>query len=123
MFNTGWSFGRWYVEPMYVVTLVADDPVVSTSYSQHTMRKTLRLASDLLRGVPQAEVCVRRGGKMVAWLHTDFRGQLDDAELYSPVSSLVTPLNPNGRLFYHEPAMVTRGSSYDDAERSDCPGF
>ena len=97
--------------PLIVNGEVIDDAVISTHYSDHTMNRTLRLALRLLRGIPQAEVCVRRNGDMAAWLHTNFRGELDEVEVYGPIrpkgsvfgvttwSGSVTPMNPRGPIF------------------------
>ena len=81
----------------HVVTLIIDDYVVSTLYSYHNMAKTLRMSWFLLKGVPQAEVCIRRGGEFVGWLHTNFRGELEEVDIHGPNQfgrSLVTPINP-----------------------------
>lgn len=96
---------------MYVVTLIRDDVVLSVNHSHHTMGKTMRLAWELLGGIPQAEVCVRKDGDMVAWLHTNFRGELEEVEVYGPKRAkrgrfgtlvwggTVVAMNPRVRMF------------------------
>ena len=93
--------GRDPHAPSYVVTLVIDDEVVSTHYSYQPMSKTLRLAWQLLAGIPQAECCIRRDGKMVGYLHTNFRGELDEAEIWVHQGGTIktTALNPWGPVF------------------------
>ena len=94
---------------MYVVTLIRDDVILSTNYSRQSIAKTLRLAWELLGGIPQAEVCIRRHGDLVGFLHTNFRGELEQAEYlvrrYFPGDKskysmcMVYELNPRGPLF------------------------
>lgn len=86
---------------MYCVNLVVDDTLIAENRSHHTFAKTLRLAWELLGGIPQAECCVRKGGDMVAYLHTNFRGEMDECEVYTRRQSftLVTPINPAARMF------------------------
>jgi hypothetical protein len=83
----------------YIVTLVVDGEIVATNHSHHNFAKTLKLAWELLGGIPQAEACVRLEGNMKAWLHTNHTGELEDVEVYSPVSCLVVPMNPRWRGF------------------------
>lgn len=84
---------------MYVVTLVHEDTVISTNHAYHGMHKTLLLAWELLGGIPSAEVTIRRAGRLVAYLKADWHGNLSEVEIYSPVSSLVTNINPDWTAF------------------------
>ncbi len=78
---------------MYVLTMLVDDDVISVNHSYHPMAKTLRLAAELIRKAPGAEVCIRRAGTFVAWLKNDWRGDLAEVDIYGP-GSRVTPVNP-----------------------------
>ena len=110
---------------MYVVTLIVDDQVIATNHSHHPMAKTLRLAWAGLAGIPQAECCIRREGNLEGYLHTNFRGELDEAEVYSrrqASHTLVTALNPLGPIFAdvvvgREPIMCGGCGETDPAQR------
>ena len=82
----------------FVIALVHEDELIDTQFSTHSLHKTLRCAWELLGGIPQAEVCIRRNGNMVAWLHTNFRGELEEVEVHAP-NGRVTPMNPLGPTF------------------------
>jgi hypothetical protein len=85
-----------------IVCCINDDEVFATNHSDRALAPTLRLAWELIGGIPSAEVTVRRGDHVVAWLLTDWRGNLASVEVYSrraPGQCLVTPLNPSGPLF------------------------
>lgn len=84
---------------MYAVNLIVDDDVISQNTSTHNMHKTLVEAAKLVKGVPQAECTIRKAGKLIAWLHTNWRGELDECEVWSPVSCLITPINPAWSAF------------------------
>jgi hypothetical protein len=74
-----------------------------------TLAGALREGFRLITGVPCAECCIHRyGPDLVAYLETNWRGELKEAEVYScnslastfrRVPTLVTPLNPTGPLF------------------------
>ncbi len=93
----------------YIVTLVIDDVVLETGHAFQTMARTLRLAAEKLKGVPSAEVCIRRQGVLVAYLKSSWKGELEGAEVYASRVSRgdssyrmivrVIPLNPNGPIF------------------------
>jgi hypothetical protein len=63
-----------------------------------TLAGALREGFRLIDRVPCAECCIRRNSPgFVAYLETDWRGELKEAELYT--GRFVTPLNPAGPLF------------------------
>jgi hypothetical protein len=84
---------------MYIVNLMIDENLVSQNRSYLTMHRTLIEAARLIRGIPQAECTIRKDGRMVAWLHTNHRGELDECEVWSTVSGLITPISPTWAAF------------------------
>lgn len=90
---------------MFQVNLIVDDNVISRNVSEHNFRKTLRLAWELLGGIPSAECVIRRNGDMVGYLRSDFRGEMAEAEVHvhfpgKPYGHVqVTELNPHGPIF------------------------
>jgi hypothetical protein len=87
---------------MFGVTAFDGDGNSYASGTARTLAKALRGAWGFIRGVPDAEVCIRRYGPgLVAFLSTNHRGELQEAEVYAKSSghTLVTPLNPRGPLF------------------------
>jgi hypothetical protein len=90
--------------PMWRVTVVMDNEVVSTAYSHQSFRKTLFLAGTLVRGVPCAECCIRRfkDNHLAGWLQTDGRGGIALAEMSVQREhnvNVVTQLNPKCTIF------------------------
>lgn len=92
---TGWGAIPHQEKTCYVVHLLIDDEICGDSlYSYHGMAKTLRLAWEKLKGIPQAEATIRRNGDMVGYLKTNFRGELAEAEV------MVHKQTTTGGLFY-----------------------
>lgn len=80
---------------MYQVSIFAYEDCVATLTSIHGLCKTIKLAAKEAHHVPCAEVCIRRDdGFLAACLKNTWRGELEEVEVYSPISPLVTPLNP-----------------------------
>lgn len=80
---------------MYQVSLVVDDEVIDGGHSENC-KHAMHDAFAVLAGIPQAEVTVRRDGKLVAWFHTNHRGAITEIETYfKPV--IVLSLNPDWR--------------------------
>jgi hypothetical protein len=85
----------------YRIAVYSDETLVVELYSQHPLAKTLRAAAAMVRGGASLWAGVRRwhavGGYTngeVAELETNWRGELSEVSVHSPVSSLVTPINP-----------------------------
>src|SRR5690606_29647594 len=76
------------------VNLIVDDHVIDAGHTTNC-KHAVRGAYESLAGIPQAEVCVRANGRYVFWLHTNFRGEIDEIESHFRRDSVVLPLNPN----------------------------
>jgi hypothetical protein len=63
---------------------------------QPTMAKALAYASRDIAGRDHMEAVIRyvKGKQLAALLTTNWRGEITEVEIHSPVSSLVTPMNP-----------------------------
>lgn len=103
--GTIWLIPKPRTPMPFVVTLVRDGEVLTENLSHHNLKQTLRLGWELLGGIPQAEVSIRYRGNHIAWLHTNWRGELQEAEVYGGRGGkpygviIVTPLNPKGPIF------------------------
>ncbi len=85
----------------FTVQAFCDDDRFADNLSFHSMRQTLRLAAELAGGVPCAWVGIRKGGKLVAELATNWRGELSEANMHADYGRyvVVTPLNVHGPIF------------------------
>jgi hypothetical protein len=91
----------------FVVQAFAGEDKFAHQISHHPLRRTLRLAWELVGGVPSAYVGIRYKGRLIAALETDWRGELAEVDIYAeqrypgvsyPVT-LVTPINPRSDIF------------------------
>jgi hypothetical protein len=85
----------------FVLHLIIDDTVVATQFCFVNLHTCLRQGWEVLGGIPQAELTIRRKGRVVAWLHTNHRGELAEAEVYRNGKGhiLATAINPQGPIF------------------------
>lgn len=94
---------------MFNVMMIASDgdTVVWKGHTERGLAHTLRQAVAMIRGNAQCEIMIRRDAqgplrshsKPLAWIHTNFKGEIDEIEVYSPITALVTPMNPDFRGF------------------------
>jgi hypothetical protein len=100
--------GRWELmagslseNDRFVLHLIIDDQVVATQFCFVNLRTAIRQGWEVLGGIPQAELSIRRHGKMVAFLHTNFRGELEEAQIYANGRRgiIVIDINPQGPIF------------------------
>jgi hypothetical protein len=78
----------------FVATAVIDDVVLAEYFSVLPLARIIAWLAKEYHGVPQLWCGVRRGGVLIAELHTNFRGEWDEGAIHSPISSLVTAINP-----------------------------
>ena len=89
-----WCTGFRLAKPVvYQVNLIVDGNVIDAGHATNC-KHAIRGAYKTLAGIPQAEICVRANGRFVFWLHTNFRGEIDEIESHFRRDSVVLPLNP-----------------------------
>jgi hypothetical protein len=81
------------MKPMFQVNLVVDGEVIDAGHTTNC-KHAIRGGYTTIAGIPQAEVCIRRNGEFVFWLHTNFRGEIDEIESHFRRDSVVLSMNP-----------------------------
>lgn len=64
------------------------------SLSYYKILELIEKGIAMLEPLPYAELTIRSSGTMRAWMHTNYRGEIDAIEVYSPISSTVVEMNP-----------------------------
>lgn len=111
----------------HVITTMVDESVIWHGYNFRSLSKALKDMFLQTRGIPRAEVSIRRNGEMVAWMKFGWNGRLEEVDIYGPVTGShliprkITPMNPGARMFRYESICTpARWSDEDDAfQRSD----
>lgn len=95
--STAWSTGfrrGLSQRVVYQVNLIINDTVIDAGHTT-ICKHAIHGAYESLTGIPQGEVCVRVNGRLVFWLHTNFRGEIDEIESHFRRDGVVLSLNPN----------------------------
>lgn len=78
----------------YVITAFADDTMLWKCMTAKPLAWVLVRAAAKVGGTPQAWVGIRCGGRLVAEIQTNWRGEIEEVSVHSPISSLVSSINP-----------------------------
>lgn len=89
-----WPYPMMQTAPRWVIAIIADNEVIYQGTCGLTFNKTLQHCIAMLEPLPYAELTIRSSGTMRAWMHTNYRGEIDAIEVYSPISSTVVEMNP-----------------------------
>jgi len=92
-------------QPIFHALLFIDDVQLGTYAGYRGLAKTLRESARVLDGAANGEMCIWFKGRRAAWMKCNWRGELAEVEIYSPVSPLVTPMNPTADMFRKEGAL------------------
>lgn len=88
--------------PQWKITVLMDgDQVINETTMVGTLANAIRRSVGLAKEpkIGNVEACIyKAGGAMVGWVHLNFRGDVDAVSIFSPVSSIVTDMNPHCKL-------------------------